>query len=239
MAKHDVDPFFSRLATTALVLGLSTLSGCVLWMRDPEFYEQQVAELLESHAERIEACYDRYLSERDAEARGTVVVAFEVEKGTGRLTNIEVDAEQSTAPEGLAACVTEQLADSKLEPVDAKTARATFAWEFVRGSQKRPPADPFAGATMAVLACYASHLGEVDRDAQGDLVVDYAFDRERGGVERLEVVEEATTAPQPVVECAVAALRSARLDPEQLEDRNAAGRRSFALRYEPYREAGA
>jgi hypothetical protein len=234
MAKQDVDRLISRLATSALLLGLSALSGCVLWMRDPEFYGQEVSELLESHGEPIAACYDRYLGEHDAKARGTVVVSFQVEKGTGVLTNIAVDQTQSTAPEGLAACVTDELAQTRLEPVDARTANGTFTWEFVRGSQKRPPVDPFGSVSEAVLACYATHLAEVDRQAQGDLVIDYAFNRESGAVERLDVVAEGTTAPQPVVECASKVLRSARLEPEQLEDRNAAGRRSFALRYTPY-----
>ncbi|HLT39444.1 MAG TPA: hypothetical protein VK034_24340 [Enhygromyxa sp.] len=238
MTKHDVEQILTRLACLALIAGSFALSGCVLWMRDPEFYQQQLGELLEDHSEPIEACYDRYLSEHDANARGSLVVDFTVEKGTGRITDIEVDSSRSTVPERLAACVVDQLAQLRFEPADARTARASHGWEFVRGSPKRPPADPFAGATMAMLGCYSSHLAEVDREAQGDLVVDYAFNRETGAVERLDVIEEATTAPQPVVECATAALESARLDPEQLEDRNAAGRRSFALRYQPYREPG-
>jgi hypothetical protein len=237
MSKHDVDRLLSRLAVPTLALALSALSGCVLWMRDAEFYTEEVTELLEAHAEPIEACYDRYLSEQDAKARGTVVANFQVEKRTGELTNIEIDAKRSTAPERLATCVTDELAQTRLEPVDSKTAQATFTWEFVRGSQKRAPADPFASASEAVLACYAAHLAEVDREAQGDLVVDYAFNRESGAVERLDVVAAATTAPQPVVDCASKALGSTRLDPEQLEQRNASGRRSFALRYQPYQQA--
>ncbi|MFO7561449.1 MAG: hypothetical protein R6X02_02300 [Enhygromyxa sp.] len=238
MTKHEVKRLLACLAVAAQVLGSSLLSGCVLWMRDPEFYAEELTELLEAHAEPIEACYDRFLAEQDARAAGALVVEFEVEKGTGRLIEIEVDPHQSSVPEPLAACVTEELAQTRLEPGDARTARGTFTWEFVRGSQKRPPADPFAGTSLAVLACYSTHLAEVDREAQGELVIDYAFERESGELERLEVVGEGTTAPALVVECAVAALGSARLDPAQLDDRNAAGRRSFALRYEPYQEQG-
>lgn len=234
MAKQDVDRLLSRLAVPTLALALSALSGCVMWMRDPEFYGEQLSELLEDHAEPIEACYDRYLSEQDPTAKGTVVVNFQVQKRTGELTDIEIDAQRSTVPEPLARCVTDELAHARLQPVDAKTAQASFSWEFVRGSRKRPPADPFAGVQEAVLACYATHLAEVDRTVQGELVIDYAFDRESGAVERLEVIAEGTTAPSRVVECAREALGSARVDPEQLEQRNAAGRRSFALRYEPY-----
>ncbi|HVH97675.1 MAG TPA: hypothetical protein VM869_03155 [Enhygromyxa sp.] len=233
MANHDVDQFLSRLAVPTLALALSALSGCVMWMREPEFYGEELTELLEAHAEPIEACYDRYLSEQDATAKGTVAVNFQVEKRTGVITDVEVDAQHSTAPEALASCVTDELAQTKLEPVDAKTAQASFTWEFVRGSQKRPPVDPFASVQETLLGCYATHLAEVDRAAQGDVVIDYAFDRKSGAIERLEVIAEGTTAPAPVVECASEVLSSARLDPAKLEDRNAAGRRSFALRYVP------
>jgi hypothetical protein len=229
MTKHDVE----RVFVAVVAVGLS---GCVAWMRDPDFYADELSELLEAHAEPIEACYDRFLTEQDPDARGTVAVEFVVEKQTGRLTNIEVA--NSTVPDRLAACVTDELAQARLDPPDAKTAQASFTWEFVRGPQKRPPADPFAGASIAILACYSTHLAKVDREAQGDLVIDYAFSREAGELERLELVAAATTAPEPVVECAIAAIRSLRLDPEQLEDRNIAGRRSFALRYEPHQESG-
>lgn len=232
MGTH-VDRICSFVLASGLLL---SLSGCVLWMRDAEFYAEELTELLETHNEPIEACYDRYLDQHDPQARGTLAVAFEVEKKSGRLIAIEVDAAQSTVPEGLAACVTDELAQMQLEPPDARTAHASFTWEFVRGSQKRPPADPFAGASMAILACYAAHLGEVDSEAQGDVVVDYAFNRTSGELERLDVIEAATTAPAEVVECAITAIRSVRLDPAQLEDRNAAGRRSFALRFEPHQQ---
>jgi hypothetical protein len=218
-----------RMGAVALVVGLS---GCVAWLRDPDFYTEQLSELLEAQADSIEACYDRYL-EHDPEAGGTLTVEFEVEKQTGQITNLAIVGDRSTVPEELAACVTDELAQTRLDPPDARTARASFTWEFVRGPQKRPPADPFAGASMAMLACYATHLAEVDREAEGELVIDYAFNP-TGELERLEIVAEATTAPPPVIECAAAVLRSARPDPEQLEDRNLAGRRSFALRFEPY-----
>jgi hypothetical protein len=234
MTMHDFQRFLFR---GILILGLSALSGCVLWMRDPEFYAEELTELLEANTEPIEACYDGYLSAQDAEAKGALVVEFEIEKGTGALQHIEVVAKRSTVPESLAACVTDELAKLRLEPVDAKTAHATFTWEFVRGSQKRPPVDPFAGSRNGVLTCYATHLAEVDRTAQGDLVIDYAFDRTSGTIERLDVVAEGTTAPAPLVACATEVLRAAQLDPKQLEDRNATGRRSFALRYDPYQAA--
>jgi hypothetical protein len=226
MAKHA--------RTSMLALILASLSGCVLWMRDPEFYTRELTELLEDRSETIEACYDRVLSENDPEASGDVVVKFVVAADTGALTNIEVDREHSTVPEPLAACVTNELAALRLDPPDVNTGKATFSWQFRRGTQKPLPADPFAGAQAAVLSCYSTHLATVDREAKGELVIDYAFDRESGTIERLDVVAETTTAPAPVVECAKQALAASKLAPEKLDDRNAAGRRTFTLRYQPF-----
>jgi hypothetical protein len=220
----------------APILGLVLLPGCVLWARDPDFFEQQLSELLEEHSEPIEACYDRFLEQQDPQASGELVVAFEVERKTGALTKIEVERKRSTVPEGLAACVTDELATLTFEPVDVNTAQATYTWAFTRGPQKHPPPDPFAGAQDAVLDCYRAHLREVDREATGVLVIDYAFDEARGEVERLEVIEDGTTAPQPVVECATQVLAAAKVEPDQLEARNLAGRRTFSLRFTPYTE---
>jgi hypothetical protein len=226
MAKH------ARTSTLALLV--VSLSGCVMWMRDPEFYTRELTELLEDRSEAIEACYDRILSETDAEASGDAVVKFVVAADTGALTNIELDREHSSVSEPLAACVTNELAALRLDPPDVNTGEATFTWQFRRGSQKRPPADPFAGTQAAVLSCYSDHLATVDREAKGELVIDYAFDRESGMIERLEVVADPTTAPAPVVECAKQALAGSKLAPEKLDDRNAAGRRTFTLRYQPF-----
>jgi hypothetical protein len=226
MAKHA--------RTFTLALGLASLSGCVLWMREPEFYTRELTELLDGRSEAIEACYDRALSEDDPNASGDVVVKFVVAADTGTLTNIEVDREHSDAAEQLAACVTAELAALRLDPPDVNAGHATFTWQFRRGSQKRPPIDPFAGAQAAVLSCYSNHLATVDRNAKGELVIDYAFDRKQGTIERLEVVPDATTVPGPVVECAMEALAASKLAPEDLDDRNAAGRRTFTLRYQAY-----
>jgi hypothetical protein len=210
----------------------------MMYMRDPEFYAQGLDEMLATRNDAIATCYDRFLDEQDPEARGELVVEFDVLKRSGELVNIAVDTSRTTVPDPLAACVTDELAELRFAPADAKTAHATFAWEFALGSRKRPPADPFAGVQEAVLACYSTYLSTVDREARGELVIDYAFDRQSGVLERFDVVQDSTTAPAPVVECASAALKSAKLAPEKLDDRNAAGRRSFALRYEPYNPAG-
>ncbi|WP_181234563.1 hypothetical protein [Enhygromyxa salina] len=228
-----MNPCF-RLSRAILVVGLSALSGCVMWMRDADFYSAELTELLETHDEVIEACYDRYLAEHDPKAAGQVVVAFDVTKRTGELTNITLDDQQSTAPEPLAACVTDQIAQMPLDPPDAKPAHAQITWVFAPGSRKRPPADPFKAVESSLLTCYETHLRDVDRDATGELVVEYAFNPDTGALEQLDVVEAGTTAPGPVVACATEALSSAWLDPKLLDQRNTAGRREFTLRYTPW-----
>jgi hypothetical protein len=214
------------------VIGVMLTCGCVMWQREPGFYATELEELFEQPNQTIAACYDRVL-EQDPKAAGTVTVNFEVERKTGRLHDVAVVQAQSDAPEPLEACVIETISTLTLDPPDANTAEATFAWQFVRGSQKRPPPDPFAGVQDTVLGCYTTHLREVDRTATGDVTIDYAFNRESGAVETIDVIADATTAPQPVVACIRDALAAARIAPDKLDDRNTAGRRTFTLRYTP------
>lgn len=227
MAKH--------LPALVSLISLFTASGCVLWMREPEFYTAELTELLESRTEAMQSCYDRVLEQQDPNADGEVVVAFDVLEDTGAVANVTVSkgvGSKGDAPAALAECVTAELTQLKLDPPDVNPAHATFTWQFTRGSRKLPPADPFGGAQAAVLSCYSTHLATVDREAKGVLVVDYAFDRDSGAIAQLDVIADATTAPAPVVECAKLALAGARLDPDKLDERNAAGRRSFTLRYQ-------
>jgi hypothetical protein len=214
-----------------LLLGLCLCaSGCVLWQRDPEFYTSELTELLEGRSEAIAACYDRVLEQQE-DAAGELAVTFDVAQDTGVLSNFVIVPDQTTVPDPLADCVTTELAQLRLEPPDVNDAHASFRWTFTKGPRKQPPADPFAGVQTAVLGCYGTHLATVDRNASGVLVIDYAFDRKLGTIERLEIVAEKTSAPADVVECAKQALAGAKLDPERLEDRNAAGRRTFTLRF--------
>jgi hypothetical protein len=223
MAKHLLSLFTLFMAS---FMG----SGCVLWQRDPEFYTSELTELLEGKTEAMQACYDRVLEQQDPNAEGELVASFDVLEDTGALANVVVS--KRDAPDALADCVTAELVQLRLDPPDVNPAHATFTWQFTRGSQKRPPADPFAGAQAAVLACYSTHLATVDREAKGELVIDYAFDQKSGAIARLDVLPESTTAPALVVECAKLALAGARLDPEKLDERNIAGRRTFTLRYQ-------
>lgn len=217
-----------------LVLGLVTICGCVRWQRDPEFYASELSERLEGRSEAIAGCYDGFLAEHPSAGAGALVVEFDIAKKTGEVTDIEVDTEQSSVPEPLTRCVIAELSTLRMDPPDAKAAHAIFEWSFVPGPAKKPPADPFVEAQTVLLGCYERHLAEIDSEATGDLVIDYAFDRATGALERFDIVADATTAPELVVACAKPSFEAARLEPDDLDDRNSAGRRSFALRYTPH-----
>ncbi|MFV8756635.1 hypothetical protein ACNOYE_39325 [Nannocystaceae bacterium ST9] len=223
---------FARAARPALILTLVALAGCTRWMRDPDFYASELTTKLEERSPAIAACYERVL-EHDAAAKGELVVEFDIAKKTGEIAEVEVVASETSVPEPLAACVTAELATLRMDPPDAKSAHASFAWSFAPGSRKRPPADPFVEAQTALLGCYSTHLATVDREAKGELIVDYAFDRTTGALERLAIAET-SSAPAPVIACAKPAFEAARIEPEKLDDRNAAGQRTFALRFTPY-----
>ena len=237
MANHSALTTLA-LPTAALellaVTLLATSSGCTLWQREPNHYADVLTELFETRTEATNACYDRYLSEVDPSASGKLVLAFEVTAKTGALTGLDVVEDQSTVPPALAACVSDEIAGLKVDPPDVNTARATFTWEFNLGARKGPPPDPFAVAQKTILSCYSAHLAEVDREATGTIVIDYTLDRDAGTLERLEIVAAETTAPAPVIECAMPSLEAAALAPENVTEHNASGRRSFALRYKPY-----
>lgn len=225
----------TRMTRTALLALVPLLSGsgCMLWMRDADFYAAQLEERLDAAGEPIAACYDRYLAEHDPSAAGELVVRFEIAAKTGKVGAIAVDPARTSVPEPLARCVTEPLAGFVMDPPDAKPAKVEFAWTFVRGPAKAPPVDPFIDAQTVLLGCYAEHLAKFDREASGTFVIDYAFDRETGAIERLAVLAE-STAPGSVLACAEPAFAGAKIDPGDLDERNVAGRRSFPLRFTPY-----
>lgn len=230
-----IHPALTKLATRLCALTLVASSGCMMWMRDAEFYAEELTELLESRNESIAACYDRVLYDH-GEVAGEVVLEFDIARQTGAISKVRV-ADAGELPEPATACITDELADLTLDPPDANEAHATVTWEFMLGSNKGPTPDPFAGVQSSVLACYSTHLAEIDREAQGVLVVDYRFNEETGALDRLTLVEDQTKAPEPVVTCATQALERAKPDPAELDYRNVAGQRTFSFRYDPWTES--
>lgn len=227
----------ARTLTTAALATLvvsPALSGCTAWMRDADFYAEELEALVETRTESVELCYDRYLEAEAEDAKGEVVVEFEVAEKTGALEKVSVVSADAPAPSGLAECVTAELDGLALDPPDANRAQATFTWNFAPGSRKKQAADPFGATKKGVLDCYSRHLAEVDREAQGTLTIDYAMNPETGAVSTIEVVADQTTAPEAVVECATEALMASAIPADKVEERNAQGRRTFTLRFEPY-----
>ena len=76
MATHTHTPrrIPTRLAHLALAGALLPSLACMLWQREPDYYSEVLTELFESRTEAIDACYDRYLTEVDEQAAGTLVV---------------------------------------------------------------------------------------------------------------------------------------------------------------------
>ena len=97
-------------------------------------------------------------------AAGHVVVTFDVEPKTGRLTNAAIDTARTTAPDAVNQCVLLQLPQLAIAPGDRKLGKATWSWDFVAqvtpaaaytdASQPMPPAPaapaPTTGAARAM-----------------------------------------------------------------------------------------
>jgi hypothetical protein len=117
------------IATTVLV-GLAGASmGCSFHARGPDKYRDDVRALLEKNSASLKSCYDG-VRKGDEAAAGTVTVNFVVQKETGKIAKVAVDAANSTAPQGVQDCLSQSLDGLALDPVDARDGHATFTYEF-------------------------------------------------------------------------------------------------------------
>lgn len=144
------------------LLALVPWLGCVLLIREPQAYQEDVIELVFAGDEAVSVCYEQALQDRqlaiertEREAQGLyadigpavteqirkeaglVVVRFRVEAGTGKLTDPQVDATQTTAPAIAVECVLASLDGLVLEDPDHKAADVTLAWKMSVGKPKR------------------------------------------------------------------------------------------------------
>jgi hypothetical protein len=169
-------PRSRRLASLfASGLALSPALGCVLLIREPEAYQEDVVELVSAGDDAIQACYDQVLqarqstievTEREAQGpyadigpaiesqlaaeQGLVVVRFEVEAKTGKLHDPRVDAAQTTASAPAVDCVLASLEGLVLEDPDHKAADVTLAWQLKVGkARKAAPVDEEPSAELA------------------------------------------------------------------------------------------
>lgn len=119
-----------------VMMALSSASvGCSFAVRSPEMYRNDTAALLETRHEELKACYDAELA-RNPGAHGKVTVEFLVLEESGRITNVVVDREATTASDEVAKCVVKSIDGLVLTPPDERKGKARFVWEFTPGSPK-------------------------------------------------------------------------------------------------------
>lgn len=116
--------------TIALLSLVAFGAGCSFIARDTETYKKDNRALVETKTDEIRACYDSALAQ-DPTLSGEVVASWTVEKKTGKLTNITVLTDKSTAPEGLQNCVMASLEGLTFAKPDQRDGQVqSFTWSF-------------------------------------------------------------------------------------------------------------
>jgi hypothetical protein len=112
----------------ALALAATSLV-CACAVRSPDMYREDVRRLLETKAPVLQACYEAEL-QAHPDATGKVTVHFQLERDSGKVTQVEIDDLLSTPNRTLRGCVLESLQGLALAPPDDRNGDATFTWEF-------------------------------------------------------------------------------------------------------------
>lgn len=121
--------------TIVLIPLVALAAGCSFIARDVDTYKMDNRSLVETRTPQIEACYDSALA-RTPSLSGEVAASWTVEKKTGKLTNITVLADQSTAPQGLQECVMSSLEGLTFAEPDRRDGVVqSFTWSFQRPSE--------------------------------------------------------------------------------------------------------
>jgi hypothetical protein len=126
-------------AQLSLLAALGAVTGCGATARTPDQYRADTSALLETQSVAIKECYDQILRS-DPNVSGKVAIRFTVKEDTGQITDAVIDSASTTAPEPLAQCVLQAVANLKLMPPDAHDGRATFVYEFQINPAPPPPA---------------------------------------------------------------------------------------------------
>lgn len=116
--------------TIAFFALVSIVAGCSFIARDTETYKKENRSLLETRTSDVKACYDQALA-ADPNLKGDVAISYTIEKKTGKLTNMTVLADKTTAPEPLQNCVmaaVEGLSFAKPDQRDGIV--QSFTWSF-------------------------------------------------------------------------------------------------------------
>ncbi|KYF50748.1 hypothetical protein BE08_40205 [Sorangium cellulosum] len=98
-------------------------------------YRDDTAALLATREEQIRACYDAELA-RNPGAEGKVTVSFLVLEDSGRLTDVVVDEDGTTASKEVSSCVVESIDGLVLTPADQNKGKGKFTWEFTPRAPK-------------------------------------------------------------------------------------------------------
>lgn len=116
--------------TTALFALMAFGAGCSFIARDTETYKKDNRSLLETKSSDVRACYDQALA-ADPNLKGDVSVSYMIEKKTGKLTNVTVLADKTTASENLQGCVMSSLEGLVMPRADRRDGQVqSFTWSF-------------------------------------------------------------------------------------------------------------
>jgi len=116
--------------TIALLSLMAFGAGCSFIARDVDTYKKDNRALLETKTPEVKACYDTALAQNPSTS-GDVVISYTIEKKTGKLTNVAVLSDKTTAPEGLQNCVMSALEGLKLARPDQRDGQVqSFTWSF-------------------------------------------------------------------------------------------------------------
>ena len=126
--------------------------GCVVWIREPTAYREELVELVEPREDRIQTCYEDVLAREQARIEteeraaqgpyadigpavtekmkrmaGDVIVDVVVAPKTGDI-DVTLDEEATTAPSAVAGCVLGGLDGLTLAPADEREGRVALSF---------------------------------------------------------------------------------------------------------------
>jgi hypothetical protein len=112
--------------TTAFAI----VAGCSFIARDTETYKAENRSLLETKTSDVRACYDAALATNPS-LKGDVVISYTIEKKTGKLSNMTLLTDKTTAPEGLQNCVMSAVEGLTFPKPDRRDGVVqSFTWSF-------------------------------------------------------------------------------------------------------------
>lgn len=149
----------SILIGTALA-SFSLLVGCGSASRTPAQYVQDTQTAFAEHEAAMKTCYEGVLANKP-DAKGDVTIDFQwtaingadqrfltkgaaVVAGDGSAQKGEVNVKNSTAPEEVTKCVTDNLVNARIKPAGDGVGIGTWTFHFAPG--EAPAATPAADA---------------------------------------------------------------------------------------------